>query len=99
MSIFFSSMIFCTSHTVPQGFPGEISDLKCHPTRALAAFTCSDPGSLQIWNYDMKLLMSIREFNNLKDGNELSVKSLTSYNRSLRSHVSLKGGTLHSDMK
>jgi hypothetical protein len=26
------------------------------------AFTCSDPGSLQIWNYDMKLLMNLREF-------------------------------------
>jgi hypothetical protein len=26
------------------------------------AFACSDPGSLQIWNYDMKLLMNLREF-------------------------------------
>lgn len=39
-----------------------MADAKCHPTRPLVAFTCSDPGSIQIWNYDMKLLMNLREF-------------------------------------
>jgi hypothetical protein len=49
-------------HLLCQGFPCDVADLQCHPTKPLVAFTCADPGSLQIWNYDMKLLMNLREF-------------------------------------
>ncbi len=45
-----------------QGLTDYISNVACHPTRSLAAFA-SYNGSLQIWDYDMKLLMNLREFN------------------------------------
>ena len=62
-----------------QGFPGEISNVKCHPTRSLVAFTCSDPGSLQIWNYDMKLLMNLREFSVFKEKENVKNVSMKSF--------------------
>ena len=45
-----------------QGFPDEVSSLACHPSRPLVAFTCHGQGSLHLWDYDMKLLMNLREF-------------------------------------
>jgi WD40 repeat protein/Ca2+-binding EF-hand superfamily protein len=45
-----------------QGFPDEVSCLACHPSRPLVAFTCHGQGSLHLWDYDMKLLMNLREF-------------------------------------
>jgi WD40 repeat protein len=45
-----------------QGLTDYISNVACHPTRSLVAFA-SYNGSLQIWDYDMKLLMNLREFN------------------------------------
>ena len=101
-NIKFHNTIKYTPHTAPQGFPGEISDVKCHPKRALAAFTCSDPGSLQIWNYEMKLLMSVREFNSFKEGKDLSLKSSSSHNKSLKAfktNINSRGLTMHGDMK
>ena len=80
-----------------QGFPGDISDVECHPTRALVAFTCSDPGSLQIWNYDMKLLMNLREFNTVKE-KDLNNKSLSLKTSKLTKAHSLAKG-LASDTK
>jgi len=46
-----------------QGMTETISSVACHPSRSLAAFA-SHNGSLQIWDYDTKLLMNLREFNN-----------------------------------
>ena len=45
-----------------QGMADHVSSVACHPTRPLAAFACYN-GALQIWDYDMKLLMNLREFN------------------------------------
>ena len=45
-----------------QGLTDYISNVACHPSRSLVAFA-SYNGSLQIWDYDMKLLMNLREFN------------------------------------
>ena len=46
-----------------QGMTEHVSNVACHPSRSLVAFA-SYNGSLQIWDYDMKLLMNLREFNN-----------------------------------
>ena len=46
-----------------QGMTEYISAVACHPSRSLVAFA-SHNGSLQIWDYDTKLLMNLREFNN-----------------------------------
>ena len=46
-----------------QGLTEYISAVACHPSRTLVAFA-SHNGSLQIWDYDTKLLMNLREFNN-----------------------------------
>ncbi len=45
-----------------KGMADHISDISCHPTKTLVALCCYD-GSLQIWDYEMKLLMNLREFN------------------------------------
>jgi WD40 repeat protein len=46
-----------------QGLTDYVSAVACHPSRSLVAFSSHD-GSLQIWDYDTKLLMNLREFNN-----------------------------------
>ena len=51
-----------------QGFPDDVSSLACHPSRPLVAFTCHGQGSLHLWDYDMKLLMNLREFTNKSPG-------------------------------
>ena len=45
-----------------QGFPDEVQSVNCHPFRPLLALACSN-SSLQIWDYELKLLMNLREFN------------------------------------
>jgi hypothetical protein len=35
--------------------------MACHPSRPLVALLSID-GTLQVWNYDMKLLMNLRSF-------------------------------------
>jgi WD40 repeat protein len=45
-----------------QGMSEEVTAVACHPTQALVVMACAN-GVLQIWNYDMKLLMILREFN------------------------------------
>ncbi len=45
-----------------KGMADHISDISCHPTKTLVALCCYD-GSVQIWDYEMKLLMNLREFN------------------------------------
>eukprot|EP00607_Mallomonas_marina_P010200 CAMPEP_0182421352 /NCGR_PEP_ID=MMETSP1167-20130531/6703_1 /TAXON_ID=2988 /ORGANISM="Mallomonas Sp, Strain CCMP3275" /LENGTH=874 /DNA_ID=CAMNT_0024598397 /DNA_START=395 /DNA_END=3022 /DNA_ORIENTATION=- len=44
-----------------QGMSDDISALACHPSRPLLAVSCYN-GSLQVWDYDLKLLMNLREF-------------------------------------
>ena len=48
-----------------QGFNDEISGVACHPWRSLVAFTCYN-GTLQLWDYEMKILMNLKEFNSGK---------------------------------
>lgn len=48
-----------------QGLSGPVVALACHPSQPLVAFLCKN-GVLQLWNYEMKLLINIREFTNLK---------------------------------
>ena len=40
----------------------DVSSLSCHPFRPLLAVACYN-GVLQVWDYEMKLLMNLREFN------------------------------------
>jgi hypothetical protein len=60
-----------------------VSDVKCHPNRPLVAFSSYDQGSLQLWDYDMKLLMNLREFisrdNNKLNNTKSSFKGNTHY--------------------
>jgi len=44
-----------------QGMADDVSSLSCHPSRPLLAVACYN-GSLQVWDYEMKLLMNVREF-------------------------------------
>jgi hypothetical protein len=44
----------------------EVTAVACHPNQPLLAVTCGN-GVLHIWNYEMKLLMILREFNKLDD--------------------------------
>ena len=53
-----------------QGMTDYVSDVACHPSRSLAAFS-SYNGSLQIWDYNMKLLMNLREFNTFDKANDV----------------------------
>ena len=45
-----------------QGMSDFISSVACHPSRPLVA-VASHNGALQMWDYDLKLLMNLREFN------------------------------------
>jgi WD40 repeat protein len=45
-----------------QGMSEEVTAVACHPALPLVVIACAN-GVLQIWNYDMKLLMILREFN------------------------------------
>ena len=45
-----------------QGFTDEVTSVGCHPHRPLLALACFN-GSLQMWDYELKLLMNLREFN------------------------------------
>jgi WD40 repeat protein len=45
-----------------QGLKEEVSCVACHPSKTLVVLGCYN-GSLQIWDYDMKLLLNLREFN------------------------------------
>jgi WD40 repeat protein len=47
-----------------QGMAEEVTAVACHPSQPLVAMTCSN-GILQVWNYEMKLLMMLREFNSM----------------------------------
>eukprot|EP01038_Epipyxis_sp_PR26KG_P008841 gene8841-11932_t len=48
-----------------QGMSDEVTSVSCHPSKPLLAVNCAS-GVLQVWNYEMKLLMNLREFNSLK---------------------------------
>ncbi len=49
-----------------QGMPDEVSAISCHPQGPLVAFGCLN-GNLHIWDYEMKILVNLREFNNKLD--------------------------------
>lgn len=44
-----------------QGMSDVIVDIQCHPRQPLLAILCSN-GTLQIWNYELKLLLILKEF-------------------------------------
>eukprot|EP00599_Poterioochromonas_sp_BG-1_P007632 CAMPEP_0173138452 /NCGR_PEP_ID=MMETSP1105-20130129/3699_1 /TAXON_ID=2985 /ORGANISM="Ochromonas sp., Strain BG-1" /LENGTH=858 /DNA_ID=CAMNT_0014051051 /DNA_START=306 /DNA_END=2882 /DNA_ORIENTATION=- len=44
-----------------QGLSDSVTALACHPLLPLVAFLCKT-SVLQLWNYEMKLLMNLREF-------------------------------------
>lgn len=46
-----------------QGLSDEVSAIACHPKQALVSFLCRS-GTIQVWNYELKLLMNLREFAN-----------------------------------
>ena len=45
-----------------QGMTDEIMSMCCHPKRPLLAIICFG-GNLQIWDYELKLLLNLRELN------------------------------------
>ena len=45
-----------------QGMSDYISCVACHPSRSIVTFACHN-GTMQMWDYEMKLLMNLREFN------------------------------------
>lgn len=45
-----------------QGMADFVSCIVCHPRRPLVTFAGHN-GTLQMWDYDMKILMNLREFN------------------------------------
>lgn len=45
-----------------QGMANTVTGVSCHPSGPLVALNCSS-GVIQVWNYDLKLLMNLREFN------------------------------------
>jgi WD40 repeat protein len=51
-----------------QGLADMVVSLACHPKLPLIAFLCKS-SVLQLWNYEMKLLMNIREFAFLLNNN------------------------------
>ena len=53
----------------------EVTAVACHPNQPLLAVTCGN-GVLHVWNYEMKLLMILREFNKLDDRSSSSKASL-----------------------
>jgi len=48
-----------------QGMSEEICSVACHPTNPLVSFACGN-GNLHIWDYEMKILINLREFNSKK---------------------------------
>lgn len=50
-----------------QGMTEKVVGVACHPSQPLVALVCSN-GALQLWNYEMKLLMVLREFSSVEDG-------------------------------
>ena len=45
-----------------QGMADEIVNICCHPTLSLLVVACAQ-GSLQVWDYELKLLLNLRELN------------------------------------
>lgn len=45
-----------------QGIAQTVSSVACHPFKSLVTFACTD-GTLQVWDYELKLLLNYREFN------------------------------------
>lgn len=72
-----------------QGMAEEVAAVACHPSLPLVAVTCSN-SILHIWNYDIKLLMILREFNG-------AVKSDEKRSVHLRSKAMLKSKCLSFD--
>lgn len=48
-----------------QGMSDEVSAVACHPTNPLVAFACVN-GNVHMWDYEMKILINLREFNSKK---------------------------------
>lgn len=55
------------SDWLSQGVADNVTDMCCHPFKTQLAISCSN-GTLQVWDYDMKLLMNLREFNARTNG-------------------------------
>ena len=49
----------------------EITAVACHPANPLVSFACSN-GNLHIWDYEMKILINLREFNSRKSGGSMT---------------------------
>lgn len=58
-----------------QGMTEEVAAVSCHPRAPLVAMACVN-GILQVWNYEVKLLMILREFNT-GGGAAAAVRSLS----------------------
>lgn len=48
-----------------QGMSDAVTSVACHPSNPLLAISCGN-GSVQMWDYDMKILINLREFNSRK---------------------------------
>jgi cilia- and flagella-associated protein 251 len=60
-----------------QGFAGRVNKLSCHSTRPLLAISCEN-GMVQLWNYELMLLLNVRDFSSaVKVFTEKFLSSLT----------------------
>lgn len=76
-----------------QGLSGAVTALACHPNQSLVAFLCRN-GVLQLWNYELKLLINIREFANLRSAAEAEKPSSSA---GARSTVTARDIAFHCD--
>lgn len=58
-----------------QGLSDAVAAISCHPSQAKVALL-SRSGAIQVWNYEMKLLMNIREFANPSKDKEKDTATL-----------------------
>lgn len=56
-----------------QGMIDEIKAICCHPSKPLLALACAG-GTLQIWDFDLKLLINLRELNNRGESKDKAPK-------------------------
>jgi WD40 repeat protein len=73
-----------------QGLSDAVTAIACHPTQPLAAFLCRS-GIIQVWNYELKLLMNLREFTNIHNP---TLNNTTNNNTNNNNNTS--GGPNHS---
>lgn len=58
-----------------QGMTGRINHITCHSMKPIIAVCCNN-GSIQLWNYNLKLLLNVREISHFRSKEEKSASKL-----------------------